>query len=57
MYLTILLTRVVFHQNEIRKKYETEELPKFLGMLVKLLVSNKGGDGYFVGDKVIILWL
>ena len=43
----------VILKNEIRKKYETEQLPKFLGMLEKLLVSNKGGDGYFVGDKVI----
>ena len=29
-------------------------MPKYLGMLEKLLVSNKGGDGYFVGDKVIL---
>ena len=36
----------------MRKKYQEEQMPKFLGMLEKLLVSNKGGDGYFVGDKV-----
>ena len=40
-------------KDEIKKKYETEQMPKYLGMLEKLLVSNKGGDGYFVGDKVI----
>ena len=44
-------------KNEIRKKHETEQLPKFLGMLEKLLVSNKGGDGYFVGDKVITYYI
>ncbi|KAI0216244.1 S-crystallin SL11 [Lamellibrachia satsuma] len=40
-------------KDEIRKKYETEQMPKFLGNLQKMLVSNKGGDGYFIGDKVI----
>ena len=28
-------------------------MPKYLGMLEKLLVSNNGGDGYFVGNKVL----
>jgi len=36
----------------MKKKYQEEQMPKFLGMLEKLLVSNKGGDGYFIGDKV-----
>ena len=30
-------------------------MPKYLGMLEKLLVSNRGGDGYFVGNKVLII--
>ncbi|KAI0213525.1 S-crystallin SL11 [Lamellibrachia satsuma] len=41
-------------KDEIRKKYETEQMPKFLGNLQKMLVSNKGGDGYFIGDKISV---
>ena len=69
MYLTVhvhVCVRACVHESpwsssycslkdEIRKKYETEQMPKYLGMLEKLLVSNKGGDGYFVGDKVLTL--
>ena len=35
-----------------RKKYIEEELPEFLEKLEKLLKSNRGGDGFFVGDEV-----
>ena len=42
---------------EDKKAAETETftsktLPLWLGHLEKLLVSNHGGDGYFVGDKL-----
>lgn len=41
-------------KDEIKKKYKEEQMPKFLGMLEKLLVSNKSGDGYFIGDKITV---
>ncbi|KAK2163090.1 hypothetical protein NP493_1485g00055 [Ridgeia piscesae] len=41
-------------KDEMKKKYQEEQMPKFLGMLEKLLVSNKGGDGYFIGDKITV---
>jgi len=34
----------------LKKMYMEEQLPVFLSKLEKLLVANKGGDGYFVGD-------
>ena len=34
------------------KKYETEDFPVYLKNLERLLVSNKGGGGFFVGSKV-----
>jgi glutathione S-transferase len=37
---------------ELKKKYLEEQLPQFLQQLEALLVSNKGGDGYFVGDEL-----
>jgi len=37
---------------ELKKKYLEEQLPAFLGKLEALLVSNNGGDGYFVGDSL-----
>ncbi len=39
---------------EKKKKFLAEQLPKFLQNLEKLLLENKGGDGYFVGDSVSI---
>ena len=32
-------------------KYK-EELPKFMDMMEKLLITNQGGDGYFVSEQV-----
>jgi len=37
---------------ELKKKFIEEQLPEFLNKLEALLVSNKGGDGYFVGDQL-----
>jgi len=37
---------------ELKKKYIEEQLPEFLNKLEALLVHNKGGDGYFVGDHL-----
>jgi glutathione S-transferase len=37
-------------KEELKKKYIEEQLPVFLSKLEKLLIANKGGDGYFVGD-------
>jgi len=37
---------------EQKKKYLEELLPEFLTKLEALLVKNKGGDGYFVGDAL-----
>ena len=34
------------------KKFSDEQLPGFLSKFEKLLVANKGGDGFFVGDSV-----
>ncbi len=35
----------------MRRDYE-EELPHFMDMMEKLLISNNGGDEYFVGNEV-----
>jgi len=37
-------------KEELKKKYLEEQLPVFLSNMEKLLIANKGGDGYFVGD-------
>lgn len=37
-------------QTELQKKFVEEQLPAFLTNLDKILKSNKGGDGFFVGD-------
>jgi len=39
-------------KEELKKKYFEEQLPASLNKLEALLVSNKGGDGYFVGDQL-----
>jgi glutathione S-transferase len=39
-------------QAELKDKFQKETLPTSLGLLEKLLKSNKGGDGYFVGDSL-----
>jgi len=39
-------------KEELKKKYIEEQLPAFLDKLEALLVSNNGGDGYFVGDSL-----
>jgi len=39
-------------QEELKKKYVEEELPEYLTKLETLLVSNEGGNGYFVGDEL-----
>ena len=36
----------------MKKKAEEEDIPKFLSNLENYLKLNKGGDGYFVGNKV-----
>ena len=43
-----------FLQAELSKKYEDEQLPASLEKLEKILGSNKGGNGFFVGDAVNI---
>jgi glutathione S-transferase len=53
----ILNPSIVLSSNEeqkaaIKKKYRDEQLPGFLSMLEKLLIANKGGDGFFVGDEL-----
>jgi len=37
---------------EIKKKYSEEQLPAAYASLEKILKSNKGGDGFFVGDSL-----
>jgi glutathione S-transferase len=37
---------------ELLKKYSEEQLPAAYANLEKILKSNKGGDGYFVGDSL-----
>jgi len=39
-------------KEELKKKYFDEQLPDYLNKLEALLVSNKGGDGFFVGDSL-----
>ena len=43
-------------QAELLKKYEEEQLPASLKKLEKILVSNNGGDSFFVGNAVNI-WI
>lgn len=38
-------------KNAMRRTY-ADELPVFMGMMEKLLISNNGGDEYFVGDEM-----
>jgi glutathione S-transferase len=37
---------------ELKKKYIEEQLPAFLKHLEAMLVANKGGNGFFVGDAL-----
>jgi glutathione S-transferase len=37
---------------ELKKKYIEEQLPEFLQKIEKLLESNNGGNGYFVGNEL-----
>jgi len=37
---------------ELKKKYIEVQLPDFLTKVEALLVANKGGSGYFVGDSL-----
>jgi glutathione S-transferase len=39
-------------KEQMKKKYVEEQLPAFLDRLEALLVSNNGGNGYFVGDSL-----
>ena len=39
-------------QSDLGKRWEEEQKPTFLRNLENLLISNNGGDGYFVGDSV-----
>ena len=36
----------------MKKKYSEEQLPNAYAGLESILKSNKGGDGFFVGDGV-----
>ena len=38
-------------------KYTDEQLPACLALLERQLLSNQGGDGWFVGNKVSLLSL
>lgn len=37
-------------KSDLAKRWEEEQKPTFLRNLENLLISNNGGDGYFVGD-------
>ncbi|XP_070543871.1 hematopoietic prostaglandin D synthase-like [Ptychodera flava] len=39
-------------KTEIRDKCLKETIPTYFSALEKLLISNNGGDGFFVGDKI-----
>jgi len=39
-------------KEELKKTYIEQQLPVFLDKLEALLVTNNGGKGYFVGDKL-----
>jgi len=39
-------------KEELKKKFFDEQFPALLTRLEALLVANKGGDGYFVGDQL-----
>ncbi len=41
-----------FYQEEVKKNYMEETFPNTLANLEKILISNNGGDGFFVGKKV-----
>ena len=41
-----------FVQAELKKKYSEEQLPAAYANLESILKSNKGGDGFLVGDAV-----
>ncbi len=41
-----------FFQAELKKKYSEEQLPATYASLENILKSNKGGDGFLVGDAV-----
>lgn len=41
-------------KEELKTKYNKEQLPVFLANLEKLLVSNHGGDGFFVGEQLTV---
>jgi len=37
---------------EIKKKFNDEQLPGYLGLLEKILIANHGGDHFFVGSHL-----
>ncbi len=39
-------------QEAAKLKYESEQLPVFLEHLNRVLLQNRDGDGFFVGDQV-----
>lgn len=41
-------------QLQMYAKFDREQLPIYMTYFEKLLLSNKGEEGYFVGDKVLI---
>ena len=40
-------------QLQMYAKFDREQLPVYMTYFEKLLLSNKGEEGYFVGDKVV----
>lgn len=48
----LIMDGVTFWQKEVQRAYTEETLPPLLTAIEKLLVENKGGDGFFVGDEV-----
>ncbi|ESO05481.1 hypothetical protein HELRODRAFT_77319 [Helobdella robusta] len=49
--------QIFFEKDDTKKllmfaKFEREQLPVYMAALEKLLVSNRGEDGYFVGDNL-----
>jgi len=52
MFPRYWLFNLFFVQAELQKKYSEEQLPAAYASLENILKSNKGGDGFFVGDAV-----
>jgi len=50
--LTFFMEKDEAKKAELKKKYAEEQLPASLALLEGILVSNKGGDKFLVGDEL-----